>query len=303
MNIGLLLWLFILTCGEPGLTTVLSDSHYENAYPYWSPDEKKIVFQSNMKGNRDIFVMNADGSSITQLTTSNGMDMMPAWSPDGTRIAFVTNRDERSKVQDLEGNTEVYIMNADGSDQRNISNHPGRDIHPNWSPDSRYLIFNSTRANTARVMKHEFEDFDLYEADVVTGSIRRITNNLLTDTYASFSPDGKKIASRRVIDQENSEVFVMNRDGSNGINITSNDAFDAWPAWSPDGKYLLFSSDRSGSINLYRMKPDGTEVTNLTNNAFYNSRANWSRDGSKIVFNIQRNDMFGIYWMKSNAQN
>lgn len=293
--------LLITTC-DPGLITVMNDSPFENAYPYWSPDGRKIVFQSNMNGNRDIYVMNVNGTNLVQLTTSTGMDMMPSWSPDGTKIAFVSNRDERSQVQDLEGNTEVYIMNADGTDQRNVSNHPGRDIHPNWSADSRHIIFNSTRANTNSVMTHQFEDFDLYETNVVTGSIKRITNDRMTDTYASFSPDGTKIVSRRVIEEDNSEIFLMNRNGSEAVNITNTPAFDGWPTWSPDGKYLLFSSDRSGNFNLYRMKPDGSEVINLTNNTYYNSRANWSRDGSKIVFNIQRNDLFGIYCMKLNPR-
>jgi TolB protein len=82
-----------------------------------------IAFDSNRDGNYEIYVMNADGSGVRQVTTGGGAD--PAWSPDGTKIAFESDRD---------GNFEIYVMNSDGSDLRRLTTSPGDDLHPAWRP-------------------------------------------------------------------------------------------------------------------------------------------------------------------------
>jgi Tol biopolymer transport system component len=97
--------------------------------PQWSPNGEKIAFTSvSSFGDLDIFVINVDGSGLTNLTDHPGADYTPVWSPDGQMIAFVSTRD---------GDEEVYVMAADGSNQINISNNPGvPDINPSWRPKS-----------------------------------------------------------------------------------------------------------------------------------------------------------------------
>ena len=120
-----------------GTVVNVTDHPAEDGYPDLSPDGKKIAFASTRGGGPShIFVMNVDGSEVTQLTDAPSGDTWPAWSPSGARIAFQSLRD---------GNWEIYVMNADGSAQTNLTNHPGRDLEPSWSPDGMQIYFKTDR--------------------------------------------------------------------------------------------------------------------------------------------------------------
>ena len=97
---------------------------------------QKISFNSGRDGDSEIYVMNADGSNVVQLTHNDVNDGYPTWSPDGTEIAFHSNRD---------GDSEIYIMNADGSDQRRVSYDPANDTTPDMSPDGSTIIYYTNR--------------------------------------------------------------------------------------------------------------------------------------------------------------
>jgi Tol biopolymer transport system component len=193
-----------------------------SAFATFPGENGKITFDSNRDGgNYDIYVMNADGSEQTRLTTDPGIDEDPNWSPDGTKIAFNSIRD---------GNREIYVMNADGSEQTRLTTDPGSDDGPDWSPDGTKIAFRSDRDGLA-------------------------------------------------------EIYVMNADGSNPIRLTNNDASDVLPAWSPDGTKIAFASNRNGDIaEIYVMNADGSEQTRLTNNPAIDTTPDWSPDGEKIVF-------------------
>jgi Tol biopolymer transport system component len=90
-----------------------------------SPDATRIMFTAQGAGDTEVFVANADGTNIRQLTDNDALDTYPHWSPDGARILFQSARD---------GNNEVYVMNADGTDQRRLTDDPGSDADPHWAP-------------------------------------------------------------------------------------------------------------------------------------------------------------------------
>jgi Tol biopolymer transport system component len=117
--------------------TPVNDSAFKHSEPAWSPDGIKIAFTSYRSGNKDIWLMNDDGSNIKQLTTHNSIDEHPAWSPDATKIAFTSYRS---------GNADIWIMDRDGSNLQQLTTDKSKDFHPAWSPDGSKIAFVSDRS-------------------------------------------------------------------------------------------------------------------------------------------------------------
>jgi Tol biopolymer transport system component len=117
-----------------------ADSASNDAWPHFSPDGRRIVFRSARDGNQEIYLMNADGTGVRRLTRHEATDTMPAFSSRGDRVAFTSLRD---------GDYEIYILqlNPDGSPAQleRVTNSPGRDMHPRFSPDDKWLLFTSQR--------------------------------------------------------------------------------------------------------------------------------------------------------------
>lgn len=276
-------------------------TNIENAYPDWSPDGSKLVFQSNRTGNSQIYVMNADGSNVVRLTNSQGNDAGPHFSPDGSKIVFDSDRD---------GNSEIYVMKADGTGETRLTNNPADDGHPNWAPDGARIIFDSSRETPNPKADWWDQYHDLYSMRVDGADVRKITNCRTVCTFGSWSPDGKRVAYRKVINTPgfyddknltlsnvNSEVFIANSDGSNELNLSKSAAYDAWPSWSPDGAKVLFGSNRASVTQVYMVNIDGSNLTRLTEDreTDEDTRARWSPDGTKIAFTRMRNGTMDIY--------
>jgi Tol biopolymer transport system component/uncharacterized surface protein with fasciclin (FAS1) repeats len=223
-----------------------------------SPDGKQIVFVSNRNGGDEIYVMPAPAtqadaaaadSQAVQLTHNHASDAQaswtlgPRWSPDGKRIAFVS---------DHEGNAEIYVMNADGSGQKRLTNNPATDVDPNWSPDGKQIVFDSDRSGNV----------DVYVMDVDGGGVKDLTSNAAYDGQPVWSPDGKQIAFVSDRAGSNSQVFVMQADGSNPTDLSNSSSNDFAVNWSPDGANLAFFRVEANA--LYIMRADGSSQTLLT---------------------------------------
>jgi len=212
-------------------------------------------------------------------------DFSPQYSPDGSKIAFVSRRD---------GRFQLYVMNADGSNQTRLTNHKFNDQGPSWSPDGSKIAFRSDRDGND----------EIYVMNADGSNQTRLTKNAAFDgEIPSWSPDGTKLAFHSNRDGNN-EIYVVNADGSHPTRLTSNTYSDTLPVWSPDGSKLLFSSDPDGHIELFLMQADGSERTQLTKTAARNDYAMWSPDGSKIVFISNRDDpAWDIFLMNADGSN
>jgi TolB protein len=262
----------------------------EDAYPALSPDGKSLLFQSNRLGRWALFLAEADGKNVRVFLDSRDDPSVAVWSPDGRRIAFVAA---------VDGDTEIFTINADGSGRRRLTHQPGDDSHPHWSALGR-IFFNSARATPDLKADWARQHHNVFSMSADGGDVRQHTRCETVCTYAVPSPDGRKIAFRKVIDApgldwalrniaRNSEVVVADMDGGNEVNVTQHAAYDGWPMWSPDGQWLVFSSNRTGRPNagqLFAVHADGTELTQLTDSARSYVQHSFAPDGASLYVSL-----------------
>ncbi len=282
-----------------------------DTFAAFSPDGSQIAFTSRRKGNEDIFVVNADGTHLRQLTSNPlaGLKLMgddysdygPAWSPDGKQIAFATSRNNTmwSYVT-----YDIYIMNADGSNLHPwyaSSPHDNDDIdwEPAWSPDGKQIAFGSNRRGSCNI--HVFPAEPGSGGGAVTPFYGN--NNV---AHPSWSPDGKRIVfSQNAYDSQISEILVVGADGSGPDRLTNLSASSTAAEWSPDGQKIVFHSNPGGTANIFSMNPDGTGLAQLTRDAGHNIYPSWSPDSRRIIFSSTRlgDDQVLLFVMDANGSN
>ena len=284
--------------------------------------QARIVFQSNRDGHvhprlgwstYEIYVMDANGNNQRRLTNNPNIDTQPSWSPDGKRIAFASDRDEHFDMPGGLPNCEIYVMDADGNNQRNLTNNPNDDSSPSWSPDGKRIAFASDRDGNRDGNRQNHE---IYVMDDDGNNQQRLTDNNFFDIAPSWSPDGKRIAfmSRRdghFIGEGGLtyEIYVMDADGGNEQRLTENRKSASSPSWSPDGKQIAFSSDRKGddvNYEIYVMDANGNNQQRLTNNRVDDTSPSWSPDGERIAFMSNpdgKHENYEIYVMDADGGN
>jgi TolB protein len=214
--------------------------------PAWSPDGTKIAFASAREGTLDIYVMNADGTNTTQLTSSPDNDQRPTWSPDGKRIAFASDA----------GGGHVHVMNADGSDSRRLTDDLAPEAEPAWSPDGAWIAY------TRREPGSEIVEVWVARPD---GSERRQVTTLNAQTQGpAWSPDGTTIAFAANRGGTRFDIYTSRADGKELRRAvrSAEDAFE--PAWSPDGEILAFY--RGGAIVTIDQDGSEEQITDPANN-------------------------------------
>jgi Tol biopolymer transport system component len=208
-----------------------------------------LAFQSNRYGQADVY---AAGRRLTREPAADGE---PAWAADGRRLAFVSSRD---------GNREIYVMRADGSDQHRVTRNGAVDEWPRWAPDGQKIVFQSDRAG----------DFDLYVTDPEGTSVRRLTNLRGDERLAAWSRGGTTIAF--MADRAGSyDLYLVRADGSGLRRLTRDPAEEFAPAWSPTGRFLVFGSDRDGRDQLFVMRRNGSGLARLTDTQADKDAPDW----------------------------
>jgi Tol biopolymer transport system component/predicted Ser/Thr protein kinase len=232
--------------GFAGTQSKLTDLPGEEVTPSLSPDGKNVAFASRTTGNWDIYVQRVGGSNPVNLTRDSKEDeIQPAFSPDGERIAFRSSRDKGG----------LYVMGATGESVVRLTNFGYR---PAWSPDGTRIAFQTDSFNipSARPTLSE-----LWVVEVATGQIHKIFDG--DAVQPSWSPSGKRIAFWAIPSGGGQrDIWTMPAEGGTPVAVTHDPPLDWNPVWAPDGRHLYFSSERGGSMNLWRVAID--EATGST---------------------------------------
>lgn len=240
--------------GSDPVQLTFSPAGVANIAPDWSPNGKRIAFTSTRTGNPEVFVMNADGSGLTQLTDAAGVDQGAVWSPDGKQIAFYSARD---------GDTEIFLMDADGSNVRQLTHNVGiPDEYPDFSPDGKQLAFQ--------------RGGDIHLLDLRDGTTTLVWDAPFRADMPEFSPNGKQLAfmDRGPADGYGCYVVVTDLDGGNAVNLTPRAAgvplpwCNFFPSWSRNGQRVYFAAQRStvagGDAEIFVIDLRTLELTRLT---------------------------------------
>lgn len=229
--------------------------------PSWSPDGTQIAFTSFAALRaRTVWIMNADGSDPTALEIAAPAPCAddfpnprePAWSPDGTKIAYAGL---------CAGQLDIFVMDPDGTNVTRLTESSGNDEDPAWSPDGTAIAFSSDRDGTERiwVMDADGSNETFLGPDVVCLP----TSSLVDVREPDWSPDGTRIAfwSNCFGDRD---IYLMDSDGSNLLQLTAGPDLDFVPSWSPDGSMIAFARLSGSDSDIWVMRADGSSQTNLT---------------------------------------
>jgi len=310
----------------------------DNGEAYFSVDGKKLIFQSNQGGYAcdKIWTMDIDGSNKRMVSPDQGAHTCSFFFPDGKRIVFASTSHIPGpcppKPQSPPGARyvwplypyDIYSADPDGTHLVRLTTNPAYDAEPVVSSDGKRIVFGSQREG----------NFDVYVMNSDGSSVRRLTDRLGYNGGPWFSPDGTKIVWRAWYPESPAEkaqwkdcmeknyilafpldLWVMDSDGSNKRLLLRNGATNFAPSWHPDGKRIIFASNKDDwrddigqyghNFELYLMNLDGTGLERITYNTAFDSFPLFSPDGRKLVWASNRNpdkprqtDIFIADWVE-----
>ena len=260
--------------------TQLTDQAGPEYFPSLSPDGKSLIYASRISGNWDIYLQRVGGRNPTNLTKDSAADdTQPAFSPNGDRIAFRSEREGGG----------IYLMGAAGESAIRVSDFG---YSPSWSPMGEQILVCTERVPQPSTRPTKSQ---LWTINIKSGERRLITEG--DALQASWSPNGKRIAywSRPTRAGQREDIWTMPPEGGEAVAVTNGSTTDLNPIWSPDGKHLYFSSNRGGSMNIWRVPIDESSGATLGEPEAITSigaatspmHLNFSSDGRRLVYVAQ----------------
>ena len=204
--------------------------------PTWSPDGKKMVFTSFLRGTPALFVLTPQEGYLRLLWDKGGVNSSATFSPDGKQLAFASSRD---------GNTDIYVLPVDGGEPRRLTTARGIDTQPAWAPNGRQIAFTSTRSGTPQI----------YLMDADGSNVRRLSFDGGFHDEATWTHDGTRIACTTKVGDK-FQIATINTVTSQRTVITAPGNNES-PCFSPDGTMIAFASDRTGTPQIFITDADG----------------------------------------------
>jgi Tol biopolymer transport system component/DNA-binding winged helix-turn-helix (wHTH) protein len=253
--------------------------------PAVSPDGKQLAFSWNgeHENNFDIYVKGLDDESYRRLTTEPAVESSPVWSPDGQYVAFLRLSPDKGGI---------FILPSQGGNERkvaeiNTDRHGIKARHLDWSPDGKWLVFDDRQ--------HPQETLSLFVLSLQTGARRRLTwlpGRAWSDLAPRFAPDGKTIAFIRSTAATVRDIYLVSLAGGEPKRITKNDRWIGDLDWTPDGRSIVFSSDRSGMGTLWKVEASpNAPVSPVSPNGENANYISISRRGGQLAYSHSVTDV------------
>ncbi len=191
-----------------------------------------------------------------------------------SRIAFISNRT---------GESELWVMDWNGENQKQLTKHNSLALAPTWSPDGKHLVFTSYLRGTPA----------LYLLTPQEGYLKLLWDEGGVNSSASISPNGRTVAFASSL-EGNVDIYTVPIDGGEAQRLTTARGIDTQPAWAPNGRQIAFTSTRSGSPQLYLMDADGSNVRRLSFGGLFHDEATWAYDGTRLSCTTRDEGTFQI---------
>jgi TolB protein len=247
----------------------------------------EIAFVSDRGGNKEIFVMNADGSGARAATANRSLNNFPNWSPDGDAILYTSYRYL---------NRPFLFLSSRGQGK------PGRLLSRLGDARAQYRgVFAPDHEKMALVMS-DGESSHIYSVTLDGRNLTRLTSGRAIDVSPSFSPDGKRIAF--VSDRTGApQVYLMDADGANERRLTYDGAYNTNPSWSPDGLWIAYETRVNGQFDLWLIDPEGVTNVPLVTHPRNDEGPSWAPNSRMIVFSSTRRGLADLYVIDRDGSN
>ena len=255
----------------------------------------EIAFASDRNGTPQIYIINADGSNLRQVTNEISGACQPSWSPDGLKLVFTSPcklEKDPNPISEIYPAASLFIVNVDGTSRRPLSSIPGGDFDPSWSPDGQNIVFSTLRDNLSTT------DVNIYLYDLTTNKATPVTKDLSYDRHARWSPDGKHLVLQRI--QLERQVWIINPDGSQAEHFSDiNKDYAYMPDWSSGGLIVFAQGEKSPGLFIKQADAsNNAPEVKVTDGPAWNP--DFSPDGTLIVYEgtdaAKNYELFIIPW-------
>ena len=281
--------------GQPYKIHQLSSGDFNNAYANYSPNGKKIAFQSDRDGNWEIYLMDDDAVQDIKITKNSAHDEMPIFSPNGKVIIFTSTRDDNVNKERVNMKRNIYLADVNGGQAVCVLKSGYDDWYPAFTNKNNEIILVS-EMDDPRDIDFNKRLSDIYYKDLEKGTILRLTQNEADDGSPSVSFNGKWIVFNSNRDGD-FQIYQMDKNGSLVEKLTSIDGNCGAPHYSRDRKWITFFAEINGNYDVYMMPVSGNGLIKLTNNSAQDGYPSFSPDGKRVIFHSNRSGKYHIYYI------
>ena len=239
----------------------------------------EIAFVSDRGGNKEIYVMNADGSNARAATANRSINNFPSWSPDGEGILYTSYREQNRPL--------IFLSSRGKARPGRLLSRLGTDnslYRAVFSPDPRRMALVMSRGQAA----------DIFTVAKDGSRLKQLTRSRAIDISPTFSPDGERVAY--VSDRTGApQVYVMNADGTDKRRLTFDGSYNTNPKWSPDGLWIAYETRVGGQFDIWLIDPDGTVNVPLVTHPRSDEGPSWSPNSRKLIFSSTRRGRADLY--------